>query len=124
MRGFVAAVIAALISTAGCASEPSKPAQAPGDPVRPPEALRLRIVPNGFQLDWRLSPQDPGAVTGYELVRSDRFTGPYDTVARVDKGTARYVDTTASREVIFFYKVRALAGKRSSPFSNTVTGER
>jgi len=124
MKVFVAAVVAALVSTAGCASEPGKPAQAPGDSVRPPEALRLRIVQNGFQLDWKLSPQDPGAVTGYELVRSDRFTGPYDTVATVGNGTARYVDTTASREIIYFYKVRAMAGKASSPFSNTVTGER
>jgi hypothetical protein len=124
MKVLVAAVVAALVSTAGCAREPGKLAQAPGAPVRPPEALRLRIVPNGFQLDWKLSPQDPGAVTGYELVRSDRFTGPYDTVATVGKGKTRHVDATASREIIYFYKVRAVAGTRSSPFSNTVAGER
>ncbi len=124
MKVFVAAVVAAMVSTAGCAGEPGKLAQAPGEPLRPPEALRLKIVPNGFQLDWKLSPQDPGAVTGYELVRADRFTGPYDAVATIGKGIARYVDTTASREIIYFYKVRAVAGTRSSPFSNTVAGER
>lgn len=89
-----------------------------------PEALRLRIVQNGFKLNWTLSPHDPGAVTGYELVRSDRFSGPYEPVATVEKGTSQYIDTTAAREIIYFYKVRAIAGKAYSPFSNTVTGER
>lgn len=89
-----------------------------------PAALRLKIVPNGFQLNWTLSPQDPGTVTGYELVRSDRFSGPYDPVATVAGGISQYIDTTALPEIIYFYKVRAVAAKNSSPFSNTVTGER
>lgn len=89
-----------------------------------PEALRLKIVQNGFLLDWKLSAQDPGSVTGYEIVRSDRFSGPYETVAKVEKGSSRYVDTSASREIIYFYKVRAAAGKGFSDYSNTVSGER
>ncbi|MEK6742009.1 MAG: hypothetical protein AABZ15_00200 [Nitrospirota bacterium] len=52
-----------------------------------PAALRLKIVRNGFQLSWTLSPHDPGTVTGYEIVRSDRFSGPYGPVAMVEKGT-------------------------------------
>lgn len=95
-----------------------------GGEIAAPTALHLRIVPNGFQLEWTLSPQDPGAVTGYEIVRSDRFSGPYDTVATVEKGMALHIDTTASKEIIYFYKVRAIAGKAYSSFSNTVTGER
>lgn len=89
-----------------------------------PAALRLRIVQNGFQLTWQLSPQDPGPVTGYEIVRSDRFSGPYDTVATVGKGISQYHDATALREIIYFYKIRAIVGKGYSPFSNTVSGER
>lgn len=123
MRGIVFAIFAAVIGSVGCASQ-GKAVSAQGDPVQPPQALRLRIVQSGFQLDWKLSPQDPGAVTGYEIVRSDRFTGPYVAVADVGKGTARYIDTTASREIIYFYKVRAIAGRKSSAFSNTVAGER
>jgi hypothetical protein len=89
-----------------------------------PAALRLKIVQNGFHLSWTLSPQDPGTVTGYEVVRSDRFSGPYDPVATVTGGISQYIDATASPEIIYYYKVRAAAGKKYSPFSNTVAGER
>lgn len=89
-----------------------------------PTALKLVIVPTGFKLTWKLSPQDPGIVTGYEIVRSDRASGPFDNVASVNKGVSEYIDTTASKEVIYYYKVRAKAGNMYSPDSNTVTGER
>jgi len=95
-----------------------------GSMAEAPSALHLKIVGNGFQLTWALSPQDPGTVTGYEIVRSDRFTGPYDTVTTVGKGISQYHDTSASKEIIYFYKVRAITGKDYSPFSNTVAGER
>ena len=121
---------AALICTVGFAGEHPRVneggtvALQAGDIAGAPAALRLRIVQNGFQLTWQLSPQDPGPVTGYEIVRADRFSGPYEPVATVEKGTARYIDTSAAREIIYFYKIRAVAGKGHSPFSNTVTGER
>lgn len=89
-----------------------------------PSGLHLMIVQNGFQLNWVLSPQDPGIVTGYEIVRADRFTGPFETVATLGKGISQYIDITASPEIIYYYKVRAVAGKEYSPFSNTVAGER
>jgi hypothetical protein len=89
-----------------------------------PTALKLVIVPNGFKLTWKLSPQDPGIVTGYEIVRSDRASGPFDDVASVRKEVSEYIDITASKEIIYYYKVRARAGNIYSPYSNTVTGER
>lgn len=89
-----------------------------------PSGLHLKIVENGFQLTWALSPQDPGAVDGYEIVRSDRFSGPYERVATVGKGISQYHDPSAFKEIIYFFKVRAIVGKEFSPFSNTVTGER
>ncbi|OPY78365.1 MAG: Amylopullulanase precursor [Syntrophorhabdus sp. PtaU1.Bin153] len=89
-----------------------------------PTMLKLAIVPKGFQLTWQLSPQDPGIVTGYEIVRSDVASGPFTRVATVDKGTSRYIDTMASPETIYYYKVRTVAGDIYSPYSNTVTGER
>ena len=94
------------------------------DTLGEPTALRLVIVPIGFQLTWKLSPQDPGKVTGSEIYRSDRASGPFERVAAVKKEVAQFVDATASKEVIYYYKVRAMAGHRSSPYSNTVTGER
>jgi hypothetical protein len=95
-----------------------------GSAAQAPSALHLKIVGNGFELNWTLSPQDPGTVTGYEIVRSDRFSGPYETVATVGKGIAQYHDTSASKETIYFYKVRAIVGNEFSPFSNPATGER
>jgi len=121
---------AVLICTVGIANEKSDQKKDPEvveetvAVAGAPAALHLKIVKNGFQLNWTLSPQDPGTVTGYEIVRADRFSGPYDPVATVGKGTSQYIDETASREIIYFYKVRTIEGKAYSPFSNTVTGER
>lgn len=118
-------VIVLLVSLCGYAGAEGKSAKAGKDiaPAAPTE-LKLMIVPNGFKLTWKLSPQDPGIVTGYEIVRSDRASGPFDAVASVKKGVSECIDTTASKETIYYYKVRAKAGNRYSPDSNTVAGER
>lgn len=89
-----------------------------------PTGLKLMIVPNGFKLSWKLSPDGPCTVTGYEIVRSDRASGPFDIVATVKKEVSEYIDTTASQEIIYFYKIRAKADNLYSPYSNMVAGER
>ena len=119
-------IIFLLVSFYGCAGMNGKSANTEQKNITPgaPTELRLVIVPNGFKLSWKPSPQDPGAVTGYEIVRSDLASGPFTKVATVDKGVFEYIDTTASRETIYYYKIRAMAGIAYSPYSNTVTGER
>jgi hypothetical protein len=123
--GWCIGVIFLLVSLCGYSGADGKSAGGEKD-ITPgaPTALKLVIVPNGFKLTWKLSPQDPGIVTGYEIVRSDRASGPFDNVASVDKEVSEYIDTTASKEIIYYYKVRAKAGNVDSPYSNTVTGER
>jgi hypothetical protein len=91
--------------------------------LQPPTGLRVRIVPEGFLLSWSPSPQDPGVVTGYEIVRASVFSGPYETVGTVNKGVSTFVDKTAKPEIIYFYKVRAIAGSEYSPFSGEASGE-
>jgi hypothetical protein len=118
--GLSIGVIFLLLSLYGYAGATGQETVTPGAPT----ALRLVIVPNGFKLSWQPSPQDPGVVTGYEIVRSDLASGPFIKVATVRKGNSEYIDTTANREIIYYYKVRAVAGKVYSPYSNTVTGER
>jgi hypothetical protein len=113
-------VIFLLVSLCGYAKAAGQKGAAPGAPT----ALRLVIAPDGFKLSWQPSPDDPGIVTGYEIVRSDLASGPFTNVATVDKGIFQHIDTTASPEIIYYYKVRAVAGKVYSPYSNTVTGER
>ena len=113
-------IVFLLVSLYGLAGAAEQEIVTPGAPT----ALRLVIVPNGFKLNWQPPPQDPGAVTGYEIVRADMASGPFTTVATVHKGVFEYVDTTASPEIIYYYKTRAVAGTLYSPYSNTVTGER
>ncbi len=119
-------VIFLLVSLCGYSGANGKSAAGGEKDITPgaPTALKLVIVPNGFKLTWKFSPQDPGMVTGYEIVRSDRASGPFDTVGSVNKGVSEYIDITASHEIIYYYKVRASAGNIYSPYSNTVTGER
>ena len=90
-----------------------------------PTNLKLMIVPNGFKLSWKPAPGASSvAVTGYEIFRADLASGPFTPVAKVDRGVFQYIDTTASREIIYYYKVRAVSEAETSPDSNTVIGER
>ena len=120
-----AVLISACCFAAGHPERKSEPAvsEGTGVAVGAPTALRLKIIQNGFQLDWTPSPQDPGVVTGYEIVRATFFSGPYETVGIVEKGILTFVDKTAKPEAIYFYKVRAIAGDRYSPFSREAAGE-
>ena len=127
--GYILAVIFLAASLWGCAAANGKPAEGAGKPGAAagpgaPAGLRLVIVPGGFKLSWRPSADDPGAVTGYEIVRAELASGPFIKVATVGKGVFEHIDTTASPEIIYYYKVRALAGSSRSEYSNTVTGER
>ena len=94
-------------------------AAAPGAP----SSLALKIEGKGFLLSWKASQDDPGSVTGYEIERAIVASGPFKTIAHVKKGVLKYHDLKAKPENIYYYKVRARAGKEYSPYSNTVTGE-
>lgn len=98
-------------------------AEPAGATVQAPSALHLKIDGKSFQLNWTLSPQDPDGVTGYEIVRSAFFSGPYETVGKVEPGVSSFVDRTANPEVVYFYKVRALTDGQPSAFSKEAAGE-
>ena len=118
--GLCILIVVLLLSLAGCTGAAGQKNAAPAAPG----GLKLVIVENGFRLNWTPSADDPGAVTGYEIVRADLASGPFVSVGTVAKGVSEYVDTTAVPEVRYFYKVRAVAGSVYSADSNTVTGER
>ncbi len=130
MKYYISIMLGVVLICAGCVAggkdsvkRSTQTAVEEAGTVAAPSALRLKTVENGFQLNWTLSPHDPETVTGYEIVRADRFSGPYDTVTTVGKGTSQYIDTTALPEIIYFYKIRAVAGKRYSSFSREASGE-
>jgi len=127
MKKIVSIVIVfVLVPLYGCAGMNGKSASAKQKSITlgAPTQLRLVIVPNGFKLTWKAAAEDPRVVTGYEVFRSDLASGPFIKIATVDKGVLEYIDTTVPREIIYYYKVRAVAGTVYSPCSNTVTGER
>jgi streptogramin lyase len=111
--------ITLVIVLALCLPAAGHAAGAPGAPAD----LKLSIEGKGFLLTWKSSPDDPGSVTGYEVARAELASGPFKTVAKVKKGAVKYADKKAKPEIIYYYKVRAVAGKAHSPYSNTVTGE-
>ncbi|MGB9080780.1 MAG: fibronectin type III domain-containing protein [Desulfuromonadaceae bacterium] len=130
MKYVISILLGAVLISALCfAAEPPEQRKEPtvagetGAAIGAPTELRLKIVQNGFQLNWTPSPQDAGVVTGYEIVRTTVFSGPYETVGTVSKGTFSFVDKTAKPEAIYFYKVRAVAGSQYSPFSREASGE-
>jgi hypothetical protein len=91
----------------------------PGAPTK----LTLDVVPPALYLEWKLSPQDPGMVTGYEIMRAMDYRGPYHKIATVNKGISHYEDASVSPKVIYFYKVRAVSEDSYSPYSNVAVGD-
>jgi hypothetical protein len=94
------------------------------DVIKPPTALKLAVSEKGILLTWGASTDDPGVVTGYEIARAELASGPFKTVAKVKKGAVKYLDKKAKKEIIYYYRVRAVAGNKYSEWSNTVSGER
>ena len=113
-------IVSLAVSLGGVAWAKAQEQAGPGTPI----SLRLVIVPDGFKLSWKPSAEASGELTGYEILRAEVASGPFTTVTKVNKGVTEYIDTTAAREIIYYYKVRAAAGTIYSTYSNTVTGER
>jgi hypothetical protein len=114
------AIVFLVVSLGGAAVAEGQKQAALGAPTN----LKLVIVPNGFKLSWKPGTGDTGIVKGYEILRANMASGPFTTVAEVEQEVTEFVDTTAAPENIYYYKVRAMAGKEQSAYSNTVTGER
>jgi hypothetical protein len=106
--------------------DPNPPSNAPDTP----ESLSIKIPSTGINLFWKAVAQDPGCVTGYEIVRSTTSGGPYTTLATVGAGTAnatgwiKYTDTTAEIGRTYYYKVRAVAGTEYSAYTAEISGKR
>ncbi len=98
-------------------------AEGTGTSIGAPTKLWMNVEPSSFYLEWKLSPQDSGNVTGYEIMRSTEYRGPYERIATVGKGISYYRDSSVKPQVIYFYKVRAIAGNSHSPFSNVTVGD-
>jgi len=89
----------------------------------PPSDLVLDVLAGALFLRWKLSPDDPGTVSGYQILRATDYWGTYVSIAKVEKGVSHYEDKTVSPKAIYYYRVRAIAGSLYSVFSNTAVGD-
>jgi len=85
----------------------------PDDPPAPPTNVNASASGSGIEVTWTLSADDGGGdddVTGYEVWRKEGASGTFEklTLQELATGTATYMDTNASQEVDYYYKVRAL----------------
>ena len=113
----ISALVMILLAATSVLSE-----QAPG--TRPPEGLKLSISEKGVLLMWKASADDSGKVTGYEIARAELASGPFKTIGKVGKGVLQFTDKKAKKEIIYYYKVRAVLRGGHSDWSNAVAGER
>ena len=99
----------------------------PNPPANTPDApMNFKVIPwaTGLMLTWQLSPQDPGCVANYEIVRSEVAGGPYSALTTVSKGLMKYEDITAEAGKTYYYKIRAKGGIGYSDYSSEVAGTR
>ncbi len=89
----------------------------------PPSDLVLDVLPGALFLRWKLSPDDPGTVSGYEILRATDYWGSYVSIAKLEKGVSHYEDKTVSPKTIYYYRIRAIADSRYSGYSNTAVGD-
>lgn len=85
--------------------------------LRSPQNLRGADTPNdpggSITLYWDVSPDDP-EIDYYEILRCVTVDGEYSLVGSVSKGVTSFIDTGVSDRESYFYKIRAVAGARSS----------
>lgn len=68
------------------------------------------------RVSWRLSGQEFTGETLVELLRSDSFTGPYETILPASADVTDLLDTHQERGVRYFYKLRAHRGAEVEEF--------
>lgn len=101
-----------------------KDEQAMDDGPDAPSDLEVKAAKKGLVVTWKAPVQDPGCVTGYEIVRARSGKGPYSSLASVKAGTMAYTDATAKSKTAYFYQVRAVAGRSASAYSEHASGRR
>lgn len=88
-----------------------------------PWRLTAKLEGESVKLNWLLSPQDAGCVTGYEVARATTAGGPYTTLTTVAKSIETYTDDTVQSGNTYYYAVRAISAIANSPYSNEVSAQ-
>lgn len=106
----------------------TSPVQMVSAPPQPPSGLVVEDAPNdagrSLTLRWTASPDDVanrGAVTRYNLERSESPAGPWAIVDSTIAGTTTVNDQSVDRNVDYFYRVAAVGLGGVTP-ARSVTG--
>jgi hypothetical protein len=89
-------------------------------PDAPINLTATEVTVNGVKVEWEGSLQDPGCVTGYQLLRSDSEVGTYTVVTEIFKGNQSGKDTSVEAGKTYYYQIKALSTVSDSDPSNTI----
>ena len=89
-------------------------------PDAPINLTATDVSVNSVTVAWEGSLQDPGCVTGYQLLRSDAQSGPYHVVAEVYKGNKTAKDSSVEAGNIYYYQIKALSSVSDSAPSDAI----
>ena len=120
-HGIRAGAIVALAAIAVVASPAH--AQHASDPTAP-HSLEAQSVTGGIALNWSAPTEDPGSVTGYEILRRrpgiDAVGSFHSIESTIGGSSTTYTDTTTEAGNSYTYRVKALRGAAKSAWSNYV----
>ncbi len=88
-----------------------------------PRFVEAMPTQDGIAINWWFPFQNRDAVTGFEVVRSERSGVPPSTrLVRIDRkdidGGAFFIDKTAKKGITYYYRVRTISGDKYSVYSN------
>ncbi|MCK7555271.1 PA14 domain-containing protein [Chitinophaga sedimenti] len=88
-------------------------------PAAPSLLKATAVAYNQIDLNWA---DNSNNETGFEIYRSNSYTGTYTTIATVGAGVTTYADKGLTASTDYYYKVKAINAAGSSAFNTTVTG--
>jgi hypothetical protein len=91
----------------------------PGTPI----GLKALVSGKSVILTWKAPAEGADLVEGYEIVRAALASGPFEKMGQVGLHVLTFTDTSARKEIIYFYKVRAVGKEAGSPYSQPVAVE-
>jgi hypothetical protein len=86
-----------------------------------PQYIKAKPEAEYVNLVWKLSPQDPGCVTGYRLLRSETPNGETTEIAILGQGVEKTVDGTVEPGKTYYYKIQTLSDIANSEFTPEVS---
>ncbi|MBE0597968.1 MAG: fibronectin type III domain-containing protein [Desulfuromonadales bacterium] len=89
-----------------------------------PQGVQVVAVPEGLRISWPPLPKGAVPLEGYQVVRTIELEGPWQSIAVVGESVTDMIDTTATMETIYYYRVRSFGGGVCGRYSIPARGQR